>query len=86
MVYLSNVDLIINKILIYKGTSFFKIFARYNSFPILTELDLFFEQVLDLVSRIEESSLGLEVYIFSYHLVGAETLLRFFRLPFFLTI
>lgn len=79
--YLSNVDISVNKLLAYKGKKSLVIFLSYNKFPLLPELDEFFEHVASLLTFIDDNVLGLRFYIDTISLIEAETRLRIFNLP-----
>lgn len=83
--YLSNVDIVINKLHLTKGFSILEIIILYNNFPILPELDIVFEEAISLLTIIEEKLLGLKIYLHTDTIIGAETFLRTIKLPLFLT-
>ena len=80
-VYLSNVDIAFRSLLLNKGQTVLELFLFYNKFPIILELDNFFEQVMNLLGLIEETIFGLKLYLKANTLISAETYLRFFKLP-----
>ena len=80
-IYLSNVDININQILLYNGSRLVNVFLRYTHFPIIPELDGFFEQVFNILSFLEETALILQINVHSTSILGTETILRFFKLP-----
>ena len=83
--YLSNVDIIINKLYLTKGFSILEVSILYNNFPILPELDIVFEEAISLLTIIEEKFLGLKIDLRTDTIIGAETFLRTIKLPLFLT-
>lgn len=83
-IYLSNVDISVNRLLAHQGKHMIIIFLSYNKLPIIPELDNFFEYVMGLLSFIDDNVLGLKLYIDTISLISAETLLRSFNLPIFL--
>ena len=80
-IYLSNVDIAFRSLLLNKGQTILELFLFYNKFPIILELDNFFEQVINLLGLIEETIFGLKLYLQANTLISAETYLRFFKLP-----
>ena len=53
----------------------------YNKFPIIPEFDSLFEQVISLLFLIEEKVFGLKIFLRTNSIFGAETYLRFFKIP-----
>lgn len=84
-IYLSNVDISVNKLFLNKGQSTLEVILVYNKFPIIQELDSFFEQAMNLLAFIEENMFILKLYINTKTLIGGETFLRIFKLPILLT-
>jgi hypothetical protein len=84
--YLSNIDISLNLLFLNKGNSILEIFLSYSSVPIVPELDSFFEQVIGLLSFLEEDLiLGFRFFLNTTTLIGAETLLRGLKIPVLLT-
>lgn len=78
---MSNVDIMVNRLSLNKGPQNLEIFLFYNRFPIIPELDSLFEQVGILLLLIEEKLFGIKLFLQTITLFGAETLLRFLKLP-----
>jgi len=53
--YLSNVDLILKQLFLNNGKSVLEIFLVSNLFPIIPELNVFFEQAMHLLAFLEET-------------------------------
>ena len=83
-IYLSNIDIAVGSLLLNKGKETLEISLSYNKFPIVLELDNFFEQVLKLLTFVEEATLSLKLYLYISTLIGGETFLRFLKLPIYL--
>lgn len=83
--YLSNIDITLNSLLLNKGQSILEVLISYNKIPIIPELGSFFEHAMGLLVYLEEKAFSFKVYLHSTTLVGAETYLRFLKLPIFLT-
>ena len=71
----------VNRLSLNKGFHALEIFIFYNRFPILPELDSLFEQLGTLFLLIEEKMFGLKLFLQTNTLFGAETFLRFLKLP-----
>jgi hypothetical protein len=84
-IYLSNVDITLNSLLLNNGHNILEVFLSYNKMPIIPELDSFFEHVMNLLVYLEDKIVSLKLYINASTLVGAETFLRQLKLPVFLT-
>ncbi len=52
--YQSNVDIHFRSLLLNTGKTILEIFLCYNRFPVIVELDSFFEQILKLLNLIDE--------------------------------
>jgi hypothetical protein len=83
--YLSNIDITLSSLLLNRGQNIIEVLISYNKIPILPELGSFFEYVMNLLVYLEEKSFSLKVYLNATTLIGAETYLRFLKLPVFLT-
>lgn len=79
--YLSNMDITLNALFLNKGHHTLEVFLSYNKIPLISELDNFFEQFINLFSIIEDRFLGLKIYLNSSTIAGAEALLRFLKVP-----
>jgi hypothetical protein len=79
--YLSNVDIVVTRLSLNKCPSILEVFLLYNRLPMLPELDSLFEQVGTLSLLIEGKVFGLKLFLQASTLLGAETFLRFLKLP-----
>jgi len=79
--YLSNVDILVNRLSLNKGLYNLEVFISYNRFPVLPELNSFFEQLGASSILAEEKAFGLKLFLRTTTLFGAETFLRFLKLP-----
>jgi hypothetical protein len=80
-IYLCNVDIAINSLLLSKGTNAVGVFFSYNKAPIISELDVFFECVVSLLEYLAGITLSLRLYLRATTLLTAETFLRIFKVP-----
>jgi len=80
-VYFSNVDLIINRAYLSRGFDILKLYIRYDKFPIIPELDSFFDQVMSLLVLMDYSSLIIKAYFITNSIISVETFLRFLKIP-----
>jgi len=83
-IYFSNVDITIKDLFLNRGLSSLEIYLSYNKFPAIPELDVFFEQALNLLTVLEQCSFGLKLYVHTYSIIGAESFFRYFNLPTYL--
>ncbi len=79
--YLSNVDILVDRLSLNKGFNNLEVFIFYNRFPVIPELDSFFEQLGVSSILAGEKAFGLKLFLQTITLFGAETFLRFFKLP-----
>lgn len=83
--YLSNIDITLNSLLLNKGKHILEVVISYTKIPIIPELDSLFEHLMNILTYLEERLFSLKVYLHTTTLIGAETYLRFLKLPVFLT-
>jgi hypothetical protein len=80
-IYLSNIDITINRLHLNKGRGTLSLNFSYRKLPAIPEFNNFLEQVYDLLAFFEDNKFSLHLYIRSTTIVSAETLLRLLKLP-----
>jgi hypothetical protein len=80
-IYLSNIDITLNKLLLNKGHGTLGVNFSYSKIPVTPEFNNFFEQVSNLLAFFEENKFSLHLYIRSLTIISVETFLRVLKLP-----
>jgi hypothetical protein len=84
-IYLCNVDIEINTLLLRKGKNTIGVFFSYNKMPIISELDILFEGITSLMENLQEITLSVKCYLRANTLLITETFLRILKIPILLS-